>query len=157
VTADSIGHDNIGRRDAIAMVLATGAALAVGGAEALAERPGPATPTRIACVIRYQLDPQQMEGFRKHAGNLVRAVPRCGGHLVGFFVPHEGTNDVAWALVTVDNLAAYEAYRTRLTLDPEAREDAAMMRAKRIILREERTFVEVVNGTFNVPAMRRAP
>ena len=104
----------------------------------------------ITCIIRYQIDPFQRDGFKKHAENLIGAVPRCGGHLVGFFLPYEGTNDVAWALVVVDSLAAYETYRARLKADPEAIADAALMQTKRIILREERNFVEVVDGTFNL-------
>ncbi len=105
----------------------------------------------IMCVIRYQIDPFQREGFKKHAENLISFVPRCGGHLVGYFLPYEGTNDVAWGLIAFDSLAAYEAYRARLKTDPEAREDAAMVQAKRLIIREERNFVELVDGTFNLP------
>jgi hypothetical protein len=109
---------------------------------------------KIACIIRYQIDPFQRDGFKKHAENLIGAVPRCGGHLVGFFLPYEGTNDVAWALVVADSLTAYETYRARLKADPEAIADAAMMQRKRIIPREERNFVEVVDGTFNLPPRR---
>ena len=108
----------------------------------------------LACIIRYQIDPFQRDGFKKHAENLISAVPRCGGHLVGFFLPYEGTNDVAWALVVVDSLAAYETYRESLKADPEAIADAAMMHKQRIILREERNFVELVDGTFNLPPLR---
>ena len=57
---------------------------------------------------------------------------------------------MAWALVVVDSLAAYETYRARLKSDPEAIADAAMMQKNRIILREERNFVEVADGTFNI-------
>jgi hypothetical protein len=59
---------------------------------------------------------------------------------------------VAWAIVVVDSLAAYETYRARLKVDPEATADAAMMHEKRIVLREERNFVDVVDGTFNLPS-----
>lgn len=106
----------------------------------------------ILCVIRYQIDPFQRDGFKKHAENLITIIPRCGGHLVGYFLPHEGTNDIAWGLIAFDSLASYEAYRNRLKTDPELREDAAMMQSKRIILREERNFVELVDGTFNLPS-----
>jgi hypothetical protein len=108
----------------------------------------------ITCIIRYQIDPFQRDGFKKHAENLISFVPRCGGHLVGYFLPYEGTNDVAWGLIAFDSLASYEAYRARLKTDQEARDDAAWTQSKRIILREERNFVEVVEGTFNVPAKR---
>jgi hypothetical protein len=39
-----------------------------------------------------------------------------------------------------------------LKSDPEARENFAMAQTKRIILREERNFVEVVDGTFGLPS-----
>lgn len=105
----------------------------------------------ITCFIRYQIDPFQLEVFRKYAENWGRIIPRCGGHLVGYFLPHEGTNDVAWGLIAFDSLAAYETYRRRLKSDPEAMENFAMAQTKRIILREERSFVQVVEGTLSLP------
>ena len=105
----------------------------------------------ITCFIRYQIDPFQLEVFRKYAENWGRIIPRCGGHLVGYFLPHEGTNDIAWGLIAFDSLAAYETYRARLKSDPEAMDNFAMAQSKRIILREERSFVQVVDGTFGMP------
>ena len=99
---------------------------------------------KIACFIRYQIDPFQREDFRTYAAAWGRIIPRCGGRLLGYFLPHEGTNDIAWGLIGFDSLAAYEAYRARLKLDPEARENFGMALSKRLILREERTFLEVV-------------
>ena len=106
----------------------------------------------ILCVIRYQIDPFQRDGFKKHAENLITIIPRCGGHLVGYFLPHEGTNDIAWGLIAFDSLTSYEAYRNRLKTDSEFREDTAMMQSRKIILREERNFVQLVDGTFNLPS-----
>ncbi len=71
---------------------------------------------------------------------------------MGYFLPYEGTNDVAWGLIAFETLAAYEAYRARLRSDTEAQENFAMAVNKRLILREERNFVEVVDGTFGLPA-----
>jgi hypothetical protein len=102
------------------------------------------------CVIRYQIDPFQRHAFAEYARNWGRIIPECGGHLVGYFLPHEGTNDVAWGLIAFDSLAAYEAYRTRLRAHPQAGENFAMAESKRLILREERNFVEVVDGTFGI-------
>jgi len=107
---------------------------------------------KIACVIRYQIDPFQREAFRKYAENWGRIIPRCGGHLVGYFLPHEGTNDVAWGVIVFDSLAAYEAYRTRIKADAEGRDNFQMAQARRLILREERNFVEVVDECFLLPA-----
>lgn len=103
----------------------------------------------ITCVIRYQIDPFQRDGFREYAHNWGRIIPDCGGQLIGYFLPYEGTNDVAWGLIGFDSLAAYEAYRTRLQADARARENLAMAQAKRLILREERNFVQLVEDTFN--------
>ena len=104
----------------------------------------------ITCIIRYQIDPFQRDVFKTYAENWGRIIPRCGGHLVGYFLPHEGTNDVAWGLIAFDSLAAYETYRARLRSDSEALANFAMAESKRIILREERNFVQVVEGTFHV-------
>lgn len=105
----------------------------------------------ITCVIRYEIDPFQREAFKTYAENWGRIIPRCGGHLVGYFLPYEGTNDVAWGLIAFDSLAAYERYRARLKSDAEARDNFNMAQTKRLILREERNFVEVVEGTLGVP------
>ncbi len=111
----------------------------------------------ITCFIRYQIDPFQRDDFKKYAQNWGRIIPRCGGRLVGYFLPHEGTNDVAWGLIAFESLASYESYRTRLKADPEAQKNFAMAQAKRLILREERTFVEVAEGTFGLPSTLAQP
>jgi hypothetical protein len=106
----------------------------------------------ITCFIRYEIDPFQREAFAEYAQRWGRIIPRCGGDLVGYFLPHEGTNDVAWGLIAFESLAAYEAYRTRLKADPDGRENFAFAQSKRLILREERTFVEAVPGTLRMLA-----
>jgi hypothetical protein len=106
----------------------------------------------VTCFIRYEIDPFQREAFKEYAENWGRIIPRCSGHLVGYFLPYEGTNNVAWGLIAFDSLASYEAYRKKLKVDPEARSNFQTAQTKRFILREERTFLEVVNGTFDLPA-----
>jgi len=104
----------------------------------------------ITCFIHYEIDPLQREAFKAYAQNWGRIIPRCGGHLVGYFLPHEGTNNVAWGLIAFDSLAAYEVYRARLKSDPESIDNFAMANKNRLILREQRTFTEIVDGTFHV-------
>lgn len=106
----------------------------------------------ITCFIRYQIDPFQREAFQRYAQNWGRIIPRCGGHLLGYFLPSEGTNDIAWGLIAFDSLAAYETYRARLRADPEGRANFELAQTQRFILREERSFVEVVDGTFCLPS-----
>ena len=102
----------------------------------------------IVCFIRYEIDPFQRDEFRQYAEQWGRIIPRCGGDLVGYFLPHEGTNNVAWGLIAFESLAMYEAYRARIKADAEGRANFTFAQSHRLILREERTFVETVDGTF---------
>lgn len=105
----------------------------------------------ITCFIRYEIDPFQRAAFKEYAETWGRIIPRCGGHLVGYFLPMEGTNYEAWGLIAFESLAAYEAYRARIKSDAEGMKNFAFAQSKRFILREERTFTEVVDGTFSIP------
>lgn len=105
----------------------------------------------LTCFIRYEIDPFQRAAFDQYAQNWGRIIPKCGGHLIGYFLPHEGSNFVAWGLIAFDSLADYEAYRARLRQDPEGAANFAFAQEKRFILKEERTFVENVAGTIGIP------
>ena len=98
----------------------------------------------ITCFIRYEIDPFQRDAFKTYAENWGRIIPRCGGNLLGYFLPLEGSNYEAWGLIGFDSLAAYEAYRARLKADEEGRANFAMAQSLRFILREERRFTEMV-------------
>ena len=106
----------------------------------------------LTCFIRYQIDPFQLDAFQDYAARWGMIIPRCGGTLVGYFVPHEGTNDVGWGLISFDSLAAYEAYRARLRTDPGAMANFEFARCKRFIVREERSFLRNVPGTIGLAA-----
>ncbi len=89
----------------------------------------------VSCFIRYEIDP-----FQRVRGELGpnHPAPRRRPHRlrgVGF-----------------DSFAAYEAYRGRVKADPDGRANFAFARSRRLILREERTFLEVVDGTFRIGA-----
>ena len=103
----------------------------------------------ITCVIRYEIDPFQREAFRQYAESWGRIIPRCGGHLIGYFLPYEGTNNVGWGLIAFESLAAYEAYRARLKADPEARQNFAE-RTVRALHRARGT--ELRRGRRRVPS-----
>lgn len=130
---------------------ARSAALMLGGGDGEAKPITGSKTMTITCFIRYQIDPFRRSEFMKYAENWGRIIPCCGGHLVGYFLPHEGTNDIAWGLISFDSLASYEAYRTHLKTDKEARMNFVMAQSNHFILREERTFLEVVDGTLNLP------
>ena len=104
----------------------------------------------LTCFIRYQIDPFQREAFRRYAEAWGRIIPRCGGHLIGYFLPHEGSNDLAWGLIGFDDLAAYERYRAALKADPQGRDNFAFAQRERFILREQRSWLEDVPSTRNL-------
>jgi hypothetical protein len=104
----------------------------------------------VTCFIRYQIDPFQREAFKHYAEAWGHIIPRCGGNLIGYFLPHEGTNDVAWGLIGFDDMGAYERYRTALKRDTEGRSNFEFAQSRRFILREERAWLEDVGTTRDV-------
>ena len=100
----------------------------------------------VTCLIRYRIDPFQRPAFEQYARRWLAIIPRCGGELRGYYLPHEGSNDIAWGLIAFASLADYEAYRARLKADPEGRANFAFAQEKRFILSEERTFLEEVTA-----------
>ena len=95
----------------------------------------------IVCHIQYRIDPYQRAAFEQYAKAWLTIIPACGGDLLGYFLPHEGTNDVAHAMIGFDSLAAYETYRARLRADAAAMANFEFAQDKRFILRETREFV----------------
>jgi hypothetical protein len=102
------------------------------------------TAGMITCCIRYVLDPFQRDAFETYARNWAAIIPRCGGDLLGYFLPHEGTNNIALAMISFASLAAYEAYRARLREDAEGAANFRFAQDRRFILSEERTFLRPV-------------
>lgn len=95
----------------------------------------------ITVFIRYQLDPFKRDAFEAYARRWMSIIPRCGGRLVGYWMPHEGTNNIAFGLISFDSLAAYEAYRARLREDAEGAANFRFAEQERFFLAEERTFL----------------
>jgi hypothetical protein len=98
----------------------------------------------ITVFIRYQLDPFKRDKFEEYARRWLSIIPKCGGDVVGYWMPHEGTNNIAYGLITFDSLAAYEAYRARLRSDPEGMANFGFAEEQRCILAEERSFLRPV-------------
>lgn len=107
----------------------------------------------ITCFIRYEIDPYKKSAFEKYARNWGQAIPRCGADLIGYFAPHEGSSTLAYGVYTVENLAAYEAYRERLRNDPLGQTNYAFTRKEQFIRREDRTFLTLAS-TPHAPLVR---
>jgi NIPSNAP len=100
----------------------------------------------ITVFIRYQLDPFKRAMFEQYARRWLGIIPRCGGDILGYWMPHEGTNNIAFALISFENLAAYEAYRARLPTDSEGMANFNFAEENKFILCEERTFLRQVDA-----------
>jgi len=98
----------------------------------------------ITVFIRYQLDPYKRDGFEAYARRWLDIIPKCGGKVVGYWMPHEGTDTIAYGLISFESLAAYEAYRTRLKADSEGAANFAVAQKERFIVCEERSFLQQV-------------
>ena len=100
----------------------------------------------ILVCIRYQIDPFKRDRFELYSKNWATIIPACGGDLIGYFMPHEGTNNIALGLIRFDSLAAYETYRARLKIDEAGRANFEMAEQEKFILSEERTFLRAADG-----------
>ncbi|MEY9885965.1 NIPSNAP family protein [Bradyrhizobium sp. USDA 329] len=98
----------------------------------------------VTVFIRYQLDPFKRAQFEEYSKRWLTIIPRCGGDLIGYFMPHEGTNNIASALISFESLAAYEAYRKRLRADLDGMANFNFAESEKFILAEERTFLRKV-------------
>jgi hypothetical protein len=98
----------------------------------------------VTVFIRYQLDPFKWHHFETYAKRWLDIIPRCGGDVIGYFLPHEGTNNIAYGLIAFDSLSSYEAYRALLKSDPEATANFGFAERHQCILVEERTFLRNV-------------
>ena len=100
----------------------------------------------VVCHIRYELDPFKRDQFEQYAKTWLTAIPQCGGALIGYFTPNEGTNFEAHALIGFDTLAAYEAYRAKLRTHPASKANFEFAQREKFILREYRDFLRQVTA-----------
>jgi len=68
-----------------------------------------------------------LKGFETYGKTWIRLVDKFGGDHHGYFMPSEGTSNVALALFTFPSLAAYETYRTQVASDPESQAANALL------------------------------
>jgi hypothetical protein len=98
----------------------------------------------ITCCIQYTIDPNQVGVFEEYALAWPPIIDRCGGSLVGYYLPKEGASNYAVALIDFPSLAAYEEYRHRLSEDPDAQRNIVMAAAAGAIQVESRSFLRRV-------------
>ncbi|MEF0939582.1 NIPSNAP family protein [Rhizobium sp. BR 362] len=99
----------------------------------------------ITCFIRYEIDPFKKDAFAEYARAWGQVIPRNGADLIGYFAPHEGSETTAYGVYNIESLAAYEAYRARLTADPLGKANYDFSCRERFIIREDRIFLKNVS------------
>jgi acetylornithine deacetylase/succinyl-diaminopimelate desuccinylase-like protein len=98
----------------------------------------------VTCYLRYIIDPDKLDSFEEYGRLWIKLVAKLGGQHHGYFMPHEGANNVALALFSFPSLAAYEDYRKRMAADPECQEAFALAQKTKCILSYERSFMRPV-------------
>ena len=94
----------------------------------------------VTVYIRYVLDPTKLKDFEHYGRLWIPLIEQFGGQHHGYFLPGEGTNNIALALFTFNSLTAYEQYRQQAALDPACQAAAQFAEDTRCILSYERSF-----------------
>jgi NIPSNAP len=102
--------------------------------------------TVITVCIRYTIDISKHADFDQYARNWTTIIPRCGGELLGYFLPTRlaGATNVAYALIEFRDLAAYESYRDALMKDNDALANVAFAERTGCIQIEDRSVLHRV-------------
>ncbi|HBG92936.1 MAG: NIPSNAP family containing protein [Nitrospirae bacterium GWF2_44_13] len=98
----------------------------------------------VTCYLRYVIDPYKSEDFEKYAKMWIPLVNKFGGKHHGYFLPHEGANNIAVALFSFPNLTEYEKYRERIKTDTDCQAAFAYAEKTRCIISYERSFMRPV-------------
>lgn len=98
----------------------------------------------ITCSLTYQIDPAKTAEFETYAKVWITLVNRLGGTHHGYWLPHEGASDVAYAHFSFPSLAAYEAYRATAAEDVECQAAFTYAQKTGCIIRYDRSFTRPV-------------
>ncbi len=98
----------------------------------------------ITCFIKYIIDPDKLSDFEAYGKTWIKLVNRFGGEHQGYFLPHEGANNVAYALFNFPSLATYEQYRADSMQDPECIEAYEFAQNTKCIISYERSFMKPI-------------
>lgn len=98
----------------------------------------------ITCYLRYVIDPFKLKEFEHYAKLWIPLVEKFGGTHHGYFMPHEGANDIALALFSFPILADYERYRMQAAEDSECQAAMKYYVETKCFLSFERSFMRPV-------------
>ena len=95
----------------------------------------------ITCHLRYVIDPHKLAEFETYARLWIPLVEKLGGTHHGYFLPHEGPNNIAIGLFSFPSLADYERYRAAIRSDEATLAAFRFATETRCVLSFERSFM----------------
>jgi uncharacterized protein (DUF1330 family) len=98
----------------------------------------------ITCYLKYTIDPYKLQDFEEYARMWIPLVNKFGGTHHGYFLPHEGANNIAYALFSFPSLKTYEEYREKMYKDADCQKAFDHAEKNRCILSYERSFMKPI-------------
>jgi hypothetical protein len=98
----------------------------------------------ITCYLKYIIDPYKTAEFEIYGKMWIPLVNKFGGIHHGYFMPHEGANNIAYALFSFPSLAKYEQYREDIKIDIDCQKAFDFAEKTRCILSYERSFMKPI-------------
>ena len=100
----------------------------------------------LTLCIRYKFNPEKIADIRRYFEEEQPVIERCGGRIVGYFLPTDfaGATDEAIGLIDLPSLAVYEDYREALAADPEHKGNIARLEHSGAQVAMNRSFIRRV-------------
>ncbi len=98
----------------------------------------------VTCYLKYIIDPNKIDEFEIYAKKWIPLVNKFGGTHHGYFLPHEGANNVAVALFSFSSLAEYEIYRNDSRQDKACQEAYQYAIDTKCIISYKRNFMKPI-------------
>lgn len=116
----------------------------------------------FTCVIRYEVNLEQVDAFRAYAYSWIELIEKYGGTHHGYFVPEPEADDmpephfsfpglgrsaptnIGYALFSFPDVASYDAYRADVSADPECIAATKRFNANPAFSGYERTFLRPI-------------
>lgn len=98
----------------------------------------------VTSYLRYVIDPYKVAEFEEYGKMWIPLVNKLGGVHHGYFLPHEGANNIAYALFSFPSLGEYEQYREIIKTDKECKVAFDFAEKTRCILSFERSFMKPI-------------
>ena len=98
----------------------------------------------VTCYLDYIIKTSKIKEFKTYAKMWILLVNKFGGKHHGYFLPHEGANNKAYALFSFSSLATYEKYRNDSLLDDDCIKAYDYANKTKCIVSYHRSFLKPI-------------